>query len=473
MASLDARAAHDASAGDEGGGGGGQARHVAPLYKRLPPGPHRLERDQVLRHQRLRMQGAMVEAVAAHGYEATSVKQLIGLAGVSRRSFYEQFANKQECFLATFDLLARRLVTHVAASCDVGCEQLEQRLRRPLEALARCVEDPKAATLVLEAPPRLGLIGIRRLCQASAACERMLGEAFDACAQADSLPPPVLRAIAGGSQAGITRQLARPVHARDHEALARELLRWVMLFATPSTMALASRASVRRPGAVRAARAADRAPLPAAPRPDVRARLLDSALRLAAIEDYGELTGPRIADEAGVPIDAFFAVFTGHEECFRAAVEHVGDGLLQLAGESGAADGDWPRWLRRTLALLLGRLAERPLHARALVELAFIGGEPCVAANLERVRALAAALTAEAPPPAPAAATVEMIAGGLLHALRGQVAIGRLRTLPLLVDQLAFFVMAPCVGSRRAVAALGEHTGRAPAGSADAVDAQS
>ena len=56
-----------------------------------------------MRHQRNRMHGAMVEAVALRGYERTSVKQVVGLAGVSRRSFYEQFANKQECFLATYD----------------------------------------------------------------------------------------------------------------------------------------------------------------------------------------------------------------------------------------------------------------------------------------------------------------------------------------------------------------------------------
>ena len=73
----------------------------APLYERLPHGPHRSSAEAVLRNQRARMHGAMVEAVAMHGYERTSVKQVVGLAGVSRRSFYEQFANKQECFLAT------------------------------------------------------------------------------------------------------------------------------------------------------------------------------------------------------------------------------------------------------------------------------------------------------------------------------------------------------------------------------------
>ena len=58
---------------------------AAPLYQRLPHGPHRLGAEQVARNQRTRMHGAMIEAVAASGYERTSVKQVVGLAGVSRR----------------------------------------------------------------------------------------------------------------------------------------------------------------------------------------------------------------------------------------------------------------------------------------------------------------------------------------------------------------------------------------------------
>jgi hypothetical protein len=112
--------------------------------------------------------------------------------------------------------------------------------------------------------------------------------------------------------------------------------------------------------------------------------------------------------------------------------------------------------VRRALAPLLQRLAERPLDTRALVELAFLGGEECAAANLARLRALTALLTAGALPPGPGAATVEMIAGALVHTLRCHVAMGRVRMLPSLADQLAFVVMAPCIGGERAVAALDE-----------------
>jgi AcrR family transcriptional regulator len=76
-----------------------------PLYKRLPHGPHGLGREQVARHQRARLYRGMVESVYQRGYAGTSVANVIALAGVSRRAFYEQFSNKEDCFLATYDAL--------------------------------------------------------------------------------------------------------------------------------------------------------------------------------------------------------------------------------------------------------------------------------------------------------------------------------------------------------------------------------
>jgi AcrR family transcriptional regulator len=465
MASLQARASHGADAGNGNQRDQDPAprdpapRDPAPLYKRLPPGPHRLERGQVLRHQRLRIHGAMVEAIAAGGYQATSVRQLIALAGVSRRSFYEHFANKQECFLATFDLLARRAVTNVAASCDVAAAaDPQQRLGPPLATLARfAVEDPKAMNLLIAGPPELGRPGLRRLCQASAACERMLATAFAACDGADSLPAAVLQAIAGGVQAAIAGALAQPPGERDQARLAGELLRWVTTFATPSARALQRRAPTRpQPRRRRADGAARRQP--PAPEPTahlVGARLLDSALRLVAVHGYGELTAPRIADLAAVPIDDFPAAFTSAEDCFGAAVADVGDGALRAVHATAVPEGEWAPGVRASVTSLLTHLADQPLRARTLAELAFLGGETCAVANAARLRALAAALIAHAPAPTPAdAATADLIAGALLHVLRCQLNLGRVRALPLLADQMAFVVLAPCIGAEPAAATL-------------------
>src|SRR5271170_1040921 len=112
----------------EGGESGSYRGPVDPLYERLPHGPHRLDHNQVIRNQRARMQGAMVEAVAASGYERVSVRQVVALAGVSRRSFYELFANKQECFLQTFDVIAARNAKAIRQEYRASEGTLEDRL---------------------------------------------------------------------------------------------------------------------------------------------------------------------------------------------------------------------------------------------------------------------------------------------------------------------------------------------------------
>ena len=79
------------------------------------------------RNQRGRLQGAMVEAVARHGFGETTLRELVSLAGVSKSTFYEHFKSKQDCFLATFDdaiLEIDRRVTRPStgrATCARSC----------------------------------------------------------------------------------------------------------------------------------------------------------------------------------------------------------------------------------------------------------------------------------------------------------------------------------------------------------------
>jgi AcrR family transcriptional regulator len=73
------------------------------VIRPLPRGPHGLERDEVLASQRGRMLDAMAESVALKGYAATTVSDVVSGAGVSRKTFYEHFSDKEDCFLAAFD----------------------------------------------------------------------------------------------------------------------------------------------------------------------------------------------------------------------------------------------------------------------------------------------------------------------------------------------------------------------------------
>lgn len=80
----------------------GEAFPLPPLG-RLPSGRHRLSREAVKESQRGRLLFAIAQVVAERGYAATTVADIVDRASVSRSTFYEQFPDKEACFIAAFD----------------------------------------------------------------------------------------------------------------------------------------------------------------------------------------------------------------------------------------------------------------------------------------------------------------------------------------------------------------------------------
>ncbi len=88
---------------------------------RLPRGPHRLSREQVASHQRERILSAVIATVGTKGYGATTIGDISRVARVSRDTFYAQFANKEECFIAAYDATTSELLAEIVA---VGTNQV-------------------------------------------------------------------------------------------------------------------------------------------------------------------------------------------------------------------------------------------------------------------------------------------------------------------------------------------------------------
>jgi AcrR family transcriptional regulator len=84
----------------------------------LPRGRHAAPRPVVREAQRVRMLAAMVQAVAERGYGRVTVADVIERAGVSRKTFYEQFANKDDCFLAAYDATVDELLVTIDDALD-------------------------------------------------------------------------------------------------------------------------------------------------------------------------------------------------------------------------------------------------------------------------------------------------------------------------------------------------------------------
>ncbi|HWH94101.1 MAG TPA: TetR/AcrR family transcriptional regulator [Baekduia sp.] len=80
----------------------------------LPKGRHGLSRAFIASNQRERLLDAIANVVAQKGYAATRVADITEYAGVSRKTFYELFTDKEDCFLAAYDAITALLMERMA-----------------------------------------------------------------------------------------------------------------------------------------------------------------------------------------------------------------------------------------------------------------------------------------------------------------------------------------------------------------------
>jgi AcrR family transcriptional regulator len=102
----------------------------------------------------------MIEVVSERGYPETRVVDVIGVAGVSRKTFYELFESKEDCFLATYDVLLENLLEDAtnafeAKSGGPWAERIAVALEALLEHLAKHPDEARFAIVeVLAAGPK-------------------------------------------------------------------------------------------------------------------------------------------------------------------------------------------------------------------------------------------------------------------------------------------------------------------------------
>lgn len=86
----------------------------------LPPGRHGLSRDFVEANQRQRILDAVADVVSLAGYQAMSVEDVVGAAGVSRRTFYDHFKSKEDAFFTAYEEIGAELVMSVKDAYDAS-----------------------------------------------------------------------------------------------------------------------------------------------------------------------------------------------------------------------------------------------------------------------------------------------------------------------------------------------------------------
>ena len=83
------------------------------IPRRLPRGTHGLDRRLLVASQRTRLLEAVGRAVAAKGYADTTIDDIVRGAGVSKKTFYEHFGDKEDCFVSAYEAAAEELFERV------------------------------------------------------------------------------------------------------------------------------------------------------------------------------------------------------------------------------------------------------------------------------------------------------------------------------------------------------------------------
>ncbi|MGN6275686.1 MAG: TetR/AcrR family transcriptional regulator [Solirubrobacterales bacterium] len=200
---------------------------AAARLARLPPGRHGLSREFVTQNQRDRLVAGMIAAIAEKGYRDATVTDISAAAGVSRRTFYGYFSSKEDCYLATYEVVARHLA-ETSRAAGKGQRSWARRVRAEIGgAMEFFSGNPDLVRFYLQAPPRAGE-GIAARYRRGA--ERVLAQLADGVpAKAKKPNPDVLNAISGGMAALIVRK----VEAGEGDRLAELVPDLTEIFLTP------------------------------------------------------------------------------------------------------------------------------------------------------------------------------------------------------------------------------------------------
>jgi AcrR family transcriptional regulator len=194
----------------EGGGAeGGGPDEYPPELARLPPGRHGLPAEFVARNQRERLIAGLAEAVAEHGYAGATVAHITRHAAVSRRTFYEHFADRDECFIAAYETVMDELRGRIAAGFEAAPDWPRGVRAAIASMLAFLAAEPALARLAMVEALAAGPVVVERY---DAAIQSFVpyfreGRADRSPEAPASLSPTTEEALVGGMVSLISRRI--------------------------------------------------------------------------------------------------------------------------------------------------------------------------------------------------------------------------------------------------------------------------
>ncbi|MBS1678333.1 MAG: TetR/AcrR family transcriptional regulator [Actinobacteria bacterium] len=409
--------------------------------RRLPPGRSD-DRDAARRDQRERLLAAMVAGCAQKGYQATSVEDLLRVAGVSRATFYEQFDDKLDCFRAAENEIVAGGIAAIAG--QLGREG--DAIARPRAALAAfvgvVVAQPAAARLCLIESYAAGEAGMEPIRRAIDRAVLLARDAAEQMPDRAGMPREVLRGVVAGIHQVI---YARLLDEREAELpdLVPEIWDWAMSFpAPPRPLRRGGRLIVSRP-------VAEATPF-ASYSPEQR--IIRGLAAAVAKKGYPATTIADIAAASSISQTTFYEYFDGKADALAAALDSSGSQLLAAVMPAVRRTDDWRIAARIGFEEICGFFAAEPDFAALRMVDVYGAGPDAIASRDATGREIVSSLVR---PPAgggeaPSAIVIEATVGAILGVLFETIRAGKLAHLPRLSPVLTYFALAPVIGAEEA-----------------------
>lgn len=423
--------------------------------------------------QRERLLAAMILLAGSEGYAQVSVAGLTSRAGVSRQTFYELFADKDECFRGAYLLAARRVLKPLRRVLERS--DWWEVPREAVQAIAQQIdEDPETSWFFfVESLAAGACIEVERSRTLSAFESHT--EAFLDGAPAGGLTldiPP--RALLGAIRIATIRHVAAlhlyiDAPPRMPE-LGDELVAWMRSYSIPagrprwsigSAALLPARSTaharqarspvLRRPEQL--PRGRHRLPRAVVAR-NQRERILYATAEVTHAKGFVAATVGDIVLAAGIGRDVFYEHFTDKRHAFLATQQRAAQETFKACAHAFFTYPTWPQRIYGCLRMLTLVMARNPAPAHLCVVEPYAAGTQAI----ELARQTAALYTVfleEGYRQRPQAAELpclcsSAIVDAVFEIIRGHIAAGQTSELPRSAPLLAYIAIAPFAGGQAA-----------------------
>jgi AcrR family transcriptional regulator len=303
--------------------------------RRLRPGPGS-HGTEVLENQRERVFGALIACVSERGYAATRVADLVEISGVSSRTFYDIFADKESCFLEAIRevvALGREAVhAEVQGRLADGADS-EQGARAVLAAFAAAIADqPAAARVLFIEAPAAGPAAMVVLDEAIASLEALGAQILGASPVRAGMPADLVCAQIGALQEITRNRLCRGAAPELVGAIEEAADLLLSNRPPPEPLRTAGR-------------------LPAPRREDLdahsHAERVQRALAVVIAEKgYAQTTIDEVIARASMSATTFYANFSGKEDALALAIDSAGAQIVAAAMPAFERSSSWSGGVR-------------------------------------------------------------------------------------------------------------------------------